>query len=120
MDIKASLELVKKTLTTKYADFAGRAGRTEFWTFVVFNIVVSVLASVIFGTIGLGIVATIISLALMVPSIAVLVRRLHDRDMTGWLALAVLVPLLGALWLLYTCYFEGNEGANQYGEKPAA
>ena len=63
VDIKASLDLVKKILTTKYADFNGRAGRTEFWTFVIFSIVVNVLASVIFGTIGLGIVATIVSLA---------------------------------------------------------
>lgn len=119
VDIKASLDLVKKILTTKYADFNGRAGRTEFWTFVVFTIVVNVLASVIFGTIGLGIVGTIVSLALLVPSIAVTVRRLHDRDMTGWLALVGLIPLLGALWLLYTCYFDGSEGANQFGEKPA-
>ncbi|MDO6590808.1 DUF805 domain-containing protein [Loktanella sp. D2R18] len=119
MDFNASLELVKKTLTTKYADFAGRAGRTEFWTFIVFSIVVNVLASVIFGMIGLGIVATVVSLALVVPSVAVTVRRLHDRDMTGWLALVGLIPLLGALWLLYTCYFEGTEGANQFGEQPA-
>ncbi|SFR58831.1 Uncharacterized membrane protein YhaH, DUF805 family [Yoonia tamlensis] len=120
MDFNASLALVKKILTTKYADFTGRADRTEFWTFVVFCLVVNVLSSVIFGTIGLGIIATIVSLALLVPSIAVTVRRLHDRDMSGWFALALLVPVLGALWLLYTCYFEGTDGANQFGEKTAA
>lgn len=119
MDINASLELVKKTLTTKYVDFSGRAGRTEFWTFFVFNLVVNIVATIVFGAIGLGIVASLISLALLLPALGVLVRRLHDRDMTGWFALAVLVPLLGGLWLLYVCYLEGTDGANQFGEKPA-
>ncbi len=118
MDINASIEIVKTVLTKNYANFNGRAGRTEFWTFFVFTLVVNILATVIFGAIGLGIVATIVSLALLVPSIAVLVRRLHDRDMIGWFALAALVPVLGGLWLLYTCYLEGTDGANQFGEKP--
>ncbi len=120
MDINASINSAKTTLTTKYAAFSGRAGPMEFWSFTLLALVVNILASVIFGMIGLGIVATIVTLALLVPSIAVTVRRLHDRDMVGWIALIGLVPVLGGLALLYLCYLPGTDGENKYGPKPVA
>ena len=109
----------------KYAVFSGRSRRTEFWYFVLFNIIVTLVLSVIDRLIGtvigasnLGILSGIYSLAVVIPTLAVTVRRLHDIDRTGWWILLGLIPLIGAIVLLVFYLTPGTPGSNRYGPDP--
>ena len=109
----------------KYAVFSGRARRTEFWYFVLFNIIVTIVLSVIDRLIGtfsgatnLGILSGIYSLAVLIPTLAVAVRRLHDTDRTGWWILIGLIPLIGTIVLLVFYLTPGTPGSNRYGPDP--
>ena len=91
----------------QYADFGGRARRTEFWMFVLFNIIFSVIASLIdraigfkIGAIQMGIIGLIYSLAVLIPALAVSVRRLHDIGKSGWMILINLIPFIGWIWFI--------------------
>ena len=98
----------------KYADFSGRAKRPEFWWFVLFCIVVSLLLEVVGSYISWA-----FSLATIVPSLAVGARRLHDMNKSGWLQLIWLIPILGWIYMVYMMVQEGDAGDNQYGAPPA-
>ncbi|MDD7939999.1 DUF805 domain-containing protein [Actinomycetospora lutea] len=116
----------------QYVDFGGRARRTEFWMFVLFNAIAYILLAlidVLIGTasfaatgtgfqFGGGLLSGLYSLAVLLPSLAVAVRRLHDTDRTGWWLLIALVPLVGGIVLLVFYCIEGTRGANQYGPDP--
>lgn len=105
----------------KYADFSGRARRTEFWMYVLFYMIFVVVLAVIEAVIGLpGILTVIYTLGLLVPTISVTVRRLHDTDRSGWWILIGLVPLIGAIVLLVFYFMEGTDGDNQFGPNPKA
>ena len=106
-DIQAAV----KTCLQKYADISGRAGRPEFWWFFVAQLVAYIVASLLGGWLDY-----VVMLALLLPSVAVGVRRLHDTGKTGWLMLIAVVPLLGALVVLYLAAQPGEAGANTYGE----
>ncbi len=102
-----------------YSDFNGRAGRTEFWMFVLFNFIFAVAANIIDYILGTGYVfSTLYSLIVLVPSIAVSVRRLHDINKSGWLLLVGLIPVIGIIWLIVLFVSEGTPGENQYGPNP--
>ncbi len=108
-----------------YATFSGRARRKEYWMFFLFNVIFSFLAAVIDNIIGIadprtgyGVVYVIYSLAVFIPGLAVLVRRLHDTGKSGWMVLVGLIPLAGAIWLLILMVTEGDKGANEYGPDP--
>jgi uncharacterized membrane protein YhaH (DUF805 family) len=115
-----------RTCFSKYATFSGRAPRSEFWWFFLFlllgNILFSIIDGAIFGrTMGgqpITILGAIFSLAVILPSIAVGVRRLHDKDMSGWWYLLVLIPILGALVLLFFFVQKGTDGPNRFGPDP--
>lgn len=111
MDIK---QAVLRCVRDKYADFGGRAGREEFWWFVLAYVVVGV----VLGIVHLHIVALLLDLALIVPSFSVGARRLHDIGKTGWFQLVWLVPLVGWILLIYW-FAQPSVGPNQYGEGPA-
>jgi uncharacterized membrane protein YhaH (DUF805 family) len=109
----------------KYADFSGRARRSEFWYFVVWTILVSIVASVLdfildtrWGS-KTGLVETVAGLALILPSLAVGARRLHDISRSAWWLLLLLIPFVGALILLVLAIFD-SAGDNQYGPSPKA
>ena len=109
----------------KYAVFSGRSRRMEYWYFVLFNIIVSIVLGVIDGLLGTsgsyagaGLLSGIYGLAVLIPSLAVTVRRLHDTDRTGWWILIALVPLIGVIVLLVFALLEGTPGNNQYGPNP--
>ena len=109
----------------KYAVFSGRARRKEYWFFVLFNILISVGLSFVDGMLGTvnvetgtGILGGIYSLAVLIPSIAVLVRRLHDTDRSGWWALIGLIPIIGWIVLLIFVVQDSHAGQNQYGPNP--
>ncbi len=117
-------DAVRTSLTQKYADFNGRARRSEFWYFFLFTVIVSIVASVIDRIIGTndmfsnnGLVGTIASLALLVPSLAVGARRLHDTDRSGWLQLLALIPLVGII-LLIVWWAGDSKGDNKHGPNP--
>ncbi len=80
---------------TKYADFSGRASRSEYWWFALFIIVVSLVTSMFSN-----LVSGLFSLATLLPSIAAAARRLHDTNRSGWWQLIVLVPVVGLVVLL--------------------
>lgn len=103
-----------KTCLTKYADFTGRATRSEFWWFILFCCIVQGIATTLSQNIQ-----AVIALALFIPSLAVTVRRLHDVDRSGWWYLLALVPLVGIIVLICWYVSEGTQGPNQFGN-PAA
>ncbi|PIE23819.1 MAG: hypothetical protein CSA60_04105 [Neptuniibacter caesariensis] len=113
------------TVLKKYAVFSGRARRKEYWFFVLFNIIASLVLAFIDGLTGsfipeagVGLLGGIYMLAVIVPSIAVAVRRLHDTGRSGWWFLIVLLPLIGAIVLLVFMLLNSKPGENQYGPNP--
>ena len=105
----------------KYVVFHGRAGRTEYWTFTLINyavfFVLSGLASATESN-ALGAVGMIFLAAQILPGLAVTVRRFHDTDRSGWFILIGLVPILGALVLLFFMLVRGTQGENRFGPPP--
>lgn len=83
-----------KCVTSHYAKFSGRAGRVEFWNFVLFCVLLSIVVGAIVGMLRLPVLAYIWSVALLIPCLAVTVRRLHDINRSGWWVLIYLVPVL--------------------------
>jgi len=109
----------------QYAVFSGRARRKEYWYFVLFNIIASFILGFIDGMtgtfnveIGLGLLGSIYTLAVIVPSIAVSVRRLHDTGRSGWWFLIILIPIIGPLTLLVFFIFDSQPEENEYGINP--
>lgn len=104
----------------KYAVFEGRASRREFWMFTLVNVVVAFLIGFVSGLLGLPkIIGTLYMLAILLPSLAVTVRRLHDMDKSGWWVLLALIPFVGSIVLLIMCIFEGTQGLNRFGPNVA-
>jgi uncharacterized membrane protein YhaH (DUF805 family) len=103
----------------KYVDFSGRAPRAEYWWFVLFSVLLQVAIGVLERIPGIGfifgIVAILASLALLLPSIAVGVRRLHDIDRSGWWALLSLIPVVGWIIVLIWVCTRGTGGPNRFG-----
>jgi len=109
----------------KYAVFAGRARRKEFWVFVLVNTLIAVALAMIdmyTGTfdeeVGLGLLSGLYALAMILPSIAGSVRRLQDTDRSGWWYLLVFVPLIGGLVILVFMLLDGTPGTNRFGPNP--
>ena len=108
------LEVLKK-----YAVFSGRARRKEYWMFFLFNVIILFVLGFVEGFAGsAGIVSMLYSLGVLIPSIAVSVRRLHDTDRSGWWLLIGLVPLIGAIVLLVFMFQDSKPDENQYGSNP--
>ena len=92
----------------QYATVRGRASRAEYWWWVLFNAIIQLL-------LGDGVLGTFVALALLVPSVAVLIRRLHDLDRSAWFLLVVLIPVAGLLFLVAVLTLPGTIGSNRYG-----
>jgi uncharacterized membrane protein YhaH (DUF805 family) len=114
------LEVLKK-----YAVFEGRAGRKEYWFFILFNILISMalgyvdwLTGNINPETGLGILSGIYALGVMIPGMAVSVRRLHDTGRSGWWLLITFVPVIGAIVFIYFMVLDSNPEINEYGPSP--
>ncbi len=126
-DPGSPLEIYKSVLTGKYAEFTGRARRAELWWFALLNfaayIVIFILAFILgsmsdaLGSLGV-ILYVVYALAVIVPSLAVAVRRLHDTNKSGWMLLVSLIPLVGPIILLVFYFTDGDPGENQYGSSP--
>ncbi len=98
-----------------YADFSGRASRQAYWMFVLVYVVLAIALSIIESIIGLGILGFIFTLAVIVPSIAMATRRLHDTGMSGWWQLIALIPFIGWIIAIVLLARKGEVGANKYG-----
>ena len=102
-----------------YAGFSGRARRREFWSFVLFNVIFSIAALILDYVIGTVVLFYIIyALAVLIPGLAVTVRRLHDVGKSGWMIFIDLIPLIGPIWLLVLLFTDSIPGENQYGPNP--
>jgi uncharacterized membrane protein YhaH (DUF805 family) len=108
-------------LKNKYAVFTGRARRKEYWMFFLFNLLIGLGIAIVEAIIGTGgILGIVFSLAMLIPGIAVTVRRLHDTGRSGWWILISLVPVIGWIVLLVFMVLEGHPGDNEYGPDPKA
>jgi len=113
------------TVLKKYAVFSGRARRKEYWMFFLFNMIFGIVAVIldnVFGTaiegVGYGLFYFLYALAVLIPWLAVSVRRLHDVGKSGWMLFIVLIPIIGAIWLLVLMATNSNPGENKYGPNP--
>ena len=99
----------------QYVGFAGRAARSEFWYFELFAVLLGVGASIVDRT---GAVSGLISLALLLPGLAVSVRRLHDTNRSGWWLLIALIPIIGIIILIVWWATRGELNENRFGPPP--
>ena len=103
----------------KYADFNGRARRTEYWLFVLLNSIIAMLLSVVDYLLdSSGFIGLIFALAIFIPSIAVAVRRLHDTNRSGWWMLITFIPVIGIIALLIFFVLDSSPGENRFGANP--
>lgn len=127
------------SVLTRYATFTGRARRSEYWIFTLVSaaiaLALAVVDALVFGTgsvtalsgggsvsaaVSIGVLSTIYSLAVLLPGLAVTVRRLHDTDRSGWWMLLGFVPIVGGIVLLVLLALDGTRGPNGHGPDPKA
>lgn len=123
----------KKVVFDNFSNFSGRARRKEYWSFQLVNFLILIVPYILliiglanvettgsFGTLGLlsCIFLVLFALVTFIPSLAVLVRRLHDTNRSGWNFLLGLIPIIGGFILLFYYFSEGTNGRNNYGEDP--
>lgn len=101
-----------KLALQKYTVFEGRSRRSEYWFFVLFSTLFSI------PLVFFPLLSSIFSIIMILPNLAVTVRRLHDTGRSGWMFLIIFIPLIGVIWLLILLVTEGDIGRNQYGPDP--
>ena len=111
MDFVSSVK--RNMATAAYAQFDGRASRSEYWWFYLFTVLITAAADMLGGTVG-----NLASLALFLPGLALVARRLHDTGRSGWWFL-IAFTVIGIPVLLYWLVKDSDAGANKYGEGPA-
>ena len=104
-----------QTCYKKFFDFSGRASKSEYWWFQLYNAVIYVLTFVFQG--DLVLLLSILIIVNLIPVYAVGVRRIHDSDKSGWFVLISLIPLIG-LYLFVLLLQDGSKGKNRFGAKP--
>lgn len=111
----------------KSFSFDGRARRKEYWMFTLFAVIISIVLGIldgVFGTVSaagnVGLLGTVFMLAILIQSLAVGARRLHDTGRSGWWLLIGLLPFVGAIILIVLMVLEGRQGENPYGPDPKA
>jgi uncharacterized membrane protein YhaH (DUF805 family) len=114
------LEVLKK-----YTVFEGRSRRSEYWYFALYNLLISVVLTLVDLGIGtydhkarIGLFGAIYALAVFIPGLAVAIRRLHDTNRRGWWLLIAFVPIAGAIVLIVFMVVDSDSGENQYGANP--
>lgn len=118
--MKWYLEVLKK-----YVVFSGRARRKEYWMFVLFSTIFAIVAAIIDNVLGIdyenmgyGPIYTLYALAVLLPTLGVSFRRLHDVGKSGWFLLINLIPLIGAIWMLIVLCGDSAPGENRFGPNP--
>lgn len=132
MDPKAIVENFRRVVTTQYFDFNGRTDRQVFWYYVLAYVVIYIVLHILESIFGFGGVSPygyfyyynprpltgLLTLALLLPSLGIGARRLHDIDRSAWWLLIGLIPIVGWLVLIYWYAQPGTSGANQFGADP--
>ncbi len=116
------------TALRKYARFRGRSTRREYWQFMLVYLLITMALAVADRVLGLmvspgskaGLLGWLFTLSMLLPSLAVSIRRLHDRDLSAWFMLLGLIPLLGSAILLVLAALPGTRGDNRHGPDPLA
>lgn len=113
------------TVLLKYSIFSGRARRSEYWFFFLFNSIFAIVANVldiVFGIaidgLGFGPIYVMYVLAVFLPATSVAVRRLHDVGKSGWIFFVVLIPFVGIIWLITMLCKDSQQGHNKWGRNP--
>lgn len=116
------IEWYLKVVRDNYANFNGRARRSEYWYYTLFNFLIGIVLNIIdffvIGTVEVGFLSTIYALAVLIPGLAVFWRRMHDVGKSGWYFLILFIPIIGWIWILVLLFTEGNHGPNEYGPDP--
>lgn len=105
----------------QYFDFSSRARRKEYWIFTLSNLFFSWFLSIfdfIFGIYIFTTISYIFSILVFIPSLAVLLRRLHDVGKSGWYFFLIFIPFIGWLWLLILLCLDSQEKTNKWGKNP--
>ncbi|WP_250533035.1 DUF805 domain-containing protein [Caballeronia sp. AZ10_KS36] len=115
-------EAVRVSLIEKFATFAGRARRAEYWYFQLFMFFVGIGAGVLAemaknAAVGI-LIGLVVVLIMVIPGLAVTVRRLHDTDRSGWFYFIGCIPVIGSILLLVWICSRGTQGVNRYGSDP--
>lgn len=118
MNFNEVINTCKTIITQKYVCFEGRSSRKEFWTFALTVMVIIAVLGIIPG-IG-KILSALLILAVLLPSIGLGIRRMHDIGKSGWFLLVNVIPFVGSLIYIILCCKAGDAGANAYGEDPKA
>jgi uncharacterized membrane protein YhaH (DUF805 family) len=131
MDANAIVENFRRVVTTQYFNFDGRTGRPVFWYYVLAYLVIYIGLSIIESVFGFDAVTPfgmyyyhprpltgLLTLALLLPSLGIAARRLHDIDRSAWWLLIGIIPVVGWLMLIYWYAQPGTSGANQFGPVP--
>ncbi len=124
MDMKTAVQ----TVLGKYATFSGRAARPEYWWWVLATLILFTVLALVDGLVfapmtghesfsreAVQPLSSLASLILLLPNLAVAVRRLHDTDRSGWWLLLSVIPIIGPLVLIFFLVQAGTEGANRFG-----
>ncbi len=101
---------------SQYTDFTGRDSREQYWMFILFYMIIYIALAVVDTILTGGLLTMLFSLALLIPSLAIAARRLHDIGKSGWWQLIVLIPLIGLIVLIIWLATPGIKEENQYGE----
>ena len=114
------MEAVTSAIQKNYCNFSGRASRSEFWWFCLFNFIIGIVTTVLFfwNTDIMNVVQTIVSLALLLPGLGLCVRRLHDIGKSGWWILLAFIPIIGAIILIIFYCQNSQMQTNEYGPVP--
>ncbi|MDE7388345.1 MAG: DUF805 domain-containing protein [Muribaculaceae bacterium] len=112
-------EAIRKAIVENYCNFSGRASVSEYWWFALFNFILGMALTCVFGSGTLGTsVSGVVSLALLLPGLGLAVRRLHDIGRSGWWLFLCLIPLVGAVILIVWFCKASQPEINQYGPVP--
>ena len=120
------IENAKTILTQNYCNFNDRARRSEYWLFVLFNIIVEFILGAIGFTLSIVLKNQIISFSLLslysliifIPGLALTIRRLHDTGKSGWYILVAFIPIVGGIIVLYFLVQDSQQEQNEYGISP--
>lgn len=110
-----------KSCFTQYVGFSGRARRSEYWFFFLFELIVSTVLGTLFQVTQMtlfSVVDGIFALACLLPGLAVCIRRMHDIGKSGWFILISLIPCVGTILMIIWCCKDSEPGENQYGSNP--
>ena len=116
-----------KSVLKNYANFDGRARRSEYWYYTLMNVIIVITLEILLGVgamvssvlaIIVGLLLIVYAIGTLVPSISVMVRRLHDIGKSGWWYFIALIPLAGPIWLIVLLATDSQPGSNEYGINP--